>query len=164
MRFRGLKRSPEIERVHQRGALQICRMPYRRSRIGACTLRPSLYVFAATPRPAAGFLPQSGSTPLRKEPLRQTRTFRLRTAGTRHVVTQYWGAATKAAMSRKLVWIEQQRFRGFGCSECGWRFTPSGAPTGTSFDEMMRNFEAQRDKAFTLHVCADYPKSQDHKL
>jgi len=29
---------------------------------------------------------------------------------------------TEAAMSRRLVWIEQDRFRGFGCSECGWRF------------------------------------------
>jgi hypothetical protein len=63
-------------------------------------------------------------------------------------------------MSRKLVWIEQQRFRGFGCSECGWRFKPAGAPTGTSFDEMMHNFELQRDKEFTLHVCADHPRAK----
>ena len=70
------------------------------------------------------------------------------------------GVATKAAMNRKQVWIEQQRFRGFGCSECGWRFRPSGAPTGTSFDEMMRNFELQRDKEFTLHVCADHPRAK----
>jgi len=66
---------------------------------------------------------------------------------------------TKAAdeqMSRTLVWIEQQHFRGFGCSECGWRFEPAGAPIGTSFDEMMRNFEVQRDKEFTSHVCADH--------
>jgi hypothetical protein len=63
-------------------------------------------------------------------------------------------------MSRKLVWIEQPRFRGFGCSECGWRFQPSGAPTGASFDEMMHNFELQRDKEFTSHVCADHPRSQ----
>ncbi len=62
-------------------------------------------------------------------------------------------------MSRKLVWIEQQRFRGFGCSECGWRFQPFGPPAGASFDEMLRNFELQRDKEFTLHVCADRPKS-----
>jgi len=62
-------------------------------------------------------------------------------------------------MSRKLMWIEQARFRGFGCSECGWRFKASGAPTGTSFDEMMRNFELQRDQEFTLHVCADHPSA-----
>jgi len=63
-------------------------------------------------------------------------------------------------MSRKLVWIEQQRFRGFGCSECAWRFKPFGAPTGTSFDEMMRNFELQRDKEFTSHVCPDHPRAK----
>jgi hypothetical protein len=48
---------------------------------------------------------------------------------------------------RKLVWVERERFRGFGCSECGWVFNPSSAP----------NFELQRDKEFTLHVCADHP-------
>jgi hypothetical protein len=67
------------------------------------------------------------------------------------------------ATRRKLIWIEQQRFRGFGCSECGWRFKPSDATTGTSFNEMMRNFELQRDKEFASHVCADSPKSQEHK-
>jgi hypothetical protein len=66
------------------------------------------------------------------------------------------GAGTEAAMSRKLVWIELKRFRGFGCSECGWRFKSSGAPEGKSFDEMMRNFELQRDKEFDSHVCADH--------
>ena len=63
-----------------------------------------------------------------------------------------------AAMNRTLVWIEEQHFWGFGCSECGWRFEPSGAPTGTSFDEITRNFELQRDKEFTSHVCADHSK------
>jgi hypothetical protein len=61
-------------------------------------------------------------------------------------------------MNRNLVWIEQQRFRGFGCSQCGWRFETSGTPTGSSFNEMMRNFESQRDKEFRSHVCADHPK------
>ena len=60
-------------------------------------------------------------------------------------------------MSRKLVWIELKHFRGFGCSECGWRFKPPGDPEGKSFDEMMRNFELQRDKEFESHVCADHP-------
>ena len=50
-------------------------------------------------------------------------------------------------MSRKLVWMEQQHFRGWGCSECAWVFNPTSAP----------NFELQRDKEFTLHVCADHP-------
>jgi hypothetical protein len=64
---------------------------------------------------------------------------------------------------RKLIWIEQKRFRGFGCSECGWRFKPSGATTGKSFNEMMRNFELQRDQEFASHVCADSPKSHERK-
>jgi hypothetical protein len=64
-------------------------------------------------------------------------------------------------MSGKLIWIEQQRFRGFGCSECGWRFESTGRITGRSFDEMMRNFELQRDREFTLHVCADHPRSKN---
>jgi hypothetical protein len=65
--------------------------------------------------------------------------------------------AMQGAMNRKLVWIEQPHFRGFGCSECAWVFNPSAAPDGKSFDEMMRNFELQRDKVFRSHVCADHP-------
>src|ERR1017187_2637206 len=61
----------------------------------------------------------------------------------------------RAAMSRMLVWIAQRDFLGFGCSECGWRFEPSGAPVGTSFDEMICHFEFQRDLEFLSHVCAD---------
>jgi hypothetical protein len=41
-----------------------------------------------------------------------------------------------------------------------WVFNFSGAPTGKSFDEAMRNFELQRDKEFTLHVCADHPRAR----
>jgi hypothetical protein len=63
-------------------------------------------------------------------------------------------------MSRKLVWIEQPRFRGWGCSECAWVFNPSSTPTGKSFDEMMQNFELQRDGEFTSHVCADHPRAK----
>jgi hypothetical protein len=66
-------------------------------------------------------------------------------------------------MPRKLVWVEEDRFRGFACSECSWRFVSSAAPTGKSFDEMMRNFELQRDKEFTSHVCADHPRAEGAK-
>src|SRR6266852_7718471 len=61
---------------------------------------------------------------------------------------------------RELVWIEHDRFRGWGCSECAWVFNSSGAPTGKSLDEAKRNFELQRDKEFTLHVCADHPRAK----
>jgi hypothetical protein len=68
-----------------------------------------------------------------------------------------------AAMRRKLVWVEQPGLRCWGCSECAWVFNPSGAPSGKSFNESVRNFELQRDKEFTLHVCAQSPKSQRAK-
>jgi hypothetical protein len=64
------------------------------------------------------------------------------------------------AALRKLVWIEEDCFRGWGCSECAWVFNPSGAPTGKSLDEAKRNFELQRDKEFPLHVCADHPRAK----
>ena len=64
------------------------------------------------------------------------------------------------AALRKLVWIERDRFRGWGCSECAWIFNSSGAPTGRSLDEAKGNFVLQRDKEFTLHVCADHPRAK----
>jgi hypothetical protein len=66
-------------------------------------------------------------------------------------------------MSREMVWIQQQRFRGFGCSECGWRFNPGGGPSGESLDEMMRNFESLRDTEFKSHVCRDHPEGQQRE-
>ena len=61
---------------------------------------------------------------------------------------------------RRLVWIDGTRFRGFGCSKCAWVFNTSGSPVGNSFDEMMRNFELQRDREFSSHVCADHPRNR----
>jgi hypothetical protein len=62
-------------------------------------------------------------------------------------------------MHRKLVWIVEERFWGWGCSECAWVFNPSGSPTGKSLEEMIRNYEQQRDKEFTSHVCAEHPRA-----
>ncbi|OLB23095.1 MAG: hypothetical protein AUH15_04405 [Acidobacteriales bacterium 13_2_20CM_55_8] len=62
-----------------------------------------------------------------------------------------------------LVWIEERRFQGWGCSECGWRFTASDNLGGKSLVEMIRNFELQREKEFTSHVCADYPQTKSGK-
>jgi hypothetical protein len=70
----------------------------------------------------------------------------------------------KKQMPRSLVWIDEKRFRGFGCSECGWRFESFGAPTGTSFDEMMGHFELQRDREFSSHACADRPRNTSAKI
>ena len=61
-------------------------------------------------------------------------------------------------MPRELVWMDQPRFRGWGCSQCAWVFNPPGAPTGENFEEMKRNFESQRDKDFASHVCRNHPR------
>jgi hypothetical protein len=61
---------------------------------------------------------------------------------------------------RTLVWIEKQSFQGFACSECNWMFITSGALVGESLDEMKRKYEAQRDKEFAAHVCAQHPRAR----
>jgi hypothetical protein len=66
-------------------------------------------------------------------------------------------------MRRKLVWIEEPRFMGWGCAECAWVFNPSGSPTGKSVDEMMQNYEQQRNKDFAGHVCAGHPRAKNTK-
>jgi hypothetical protein len=66
-------------------------------------------------------------------------------------------------MRRQLVWIEEQRFEGWGCSECAWVFNSTGSPIGDSFDEMKQIYEQQRDKDFAAHVCAEHPKSKNIK-
>jgi hypothetical protein len=64
-------------------------------------------------------------------------------------------------MTRQLVWIEEPGFGGFGCSECGWRFEPSDASAGTTFEDLTVNLGLQLDQEFASHVCADHPKA-DH--
>jgi hypothetical protein len=61
-------------------------------------------------------------------------------------------------MPRKLVWIENQNFLGFGCSECNWMFKPVSALVGGSLDKMKQSYEAQRDKEFAAHVCVKHPR------
>jgi len=67
------------------------------------------------------------------------------------------------AMRRKLVWIEEQRFLGWGCSKCAWVFNPSGSPRGKSINEMKQHYERQRDKDFAAHVCAEHPRAKSDR-
>ena len=60
-------------------------------------------------------------------------------------------------MPRKLVWIENKNFQGFGCSECNWVFEPVGELGGKSLDEMKQKYEAGRDKEFAAHDCVRHP-------
>ena len=66
-------------------------------------------------------------------------------------------------MPRKLIWIARQSFEGFGCSECNWAFKTSGAFGGESLDDMKEKYEAQRDKEFAAHVCANHPRARSAK-
>jgi len=63
------------------------------------------------------------------------------------------------AALRKLVWIEHDRFRGWGCSECAWVFNSSSALPAKSLDEAKLNFELQRDKEFASHICGKHPRA-----
>jgi len=66
-------------------------------------------------------------------------------------------------MPRKLVWIENKNFQGYGCSECNCVFKPSGVFLRESLDEMMQKYEAQRDKEFAAHVCVKHPRATGPK-
>ena len=63
-------------------------------------------------------------------------------------------------MRREMVWIEKEDFRGWACSGCAWKFSPTGVPTGKTIDEMKQNYERQRDGDFESHVCAEHRKVQ----
>jgi len=64
-------------------------------------------------------------------------------------------------MRRRLIWIDEPRFLGWGCSECAWLFNPSGPPLGDSLEEMTRQYERQRTQDFAAHVCAEHRRSTD---
>jgi hypothetical protein len=66
-------------------------------------------------------------------------------------------------MQRKLTWIEEPRFQGWGCSECTWVLNPSGTRTGKSLDELKENYERRRDKEFAAHVCTEHPRAKNKK-
>jgi hypothetical protein len=66
-------------------------------------------------------------------------------------------------MSRKQVWREEQLVWVSGCSECAWVFKASGLPIGGTIDEMIQNYERQRDKEFAAHVCAEHPRGKNTK-
>jgi hypothetical protein len=62
--------------------------------------------------------------------------------------------------SRRLTWVDRLTFKGWGCSECDWRFYPSGPPMGESLEEMKRNFEMQLSEEFASHGCAKHPRAK----
>lgn len=64
---------------------------------------------------------------------------------------------------RQMVWIANARMETWGCSECSWIFKPSGPPVGNCMEEMIHNFEGQRDKDCALHVCAAHARPMNNR-
>jgi hypothetical protein len=56
-------------------------------------------------------------------------------------------------MPRGVAWIKNENFQGYGCSECDWKYKPSGELAGASLDEMKKKYQVERDKEFAAHVC-----------
>ena len=84
----------------------------------------------------------------------------------KHFPTEEWlmsQAGAKRRMARRLVWIDETRLRGFGCAECAWVFNPCGMPTGSSLDEMMRTFEARRDREVFISCLRGSPKEHQRQ-
>jgi len=71
----------------------------------------------------------------------------------------YLARRPRVATSRTLIWIEEPRFQGWGCSGYAWVLSPSGSPDGKSFEEMKEEHERLRDKEFVAHVCAEHPRA-----
>src|SRR6266849_8744813 len=61
---------------------------------------------------------------------------------------------------RKMTWVKSALSESWACSQCAWVFKPSGPPRGTTLDEMMQNFERQRDREFASHLCAEHPRTK----
>jgi hypothetical protein len=59
-------------------------------------------------------------------------------------------------MPRGLAWIKTQDFQGYGCSECDWKYKPTGLLSDEPLDEMKKKYEAERDKEFVGHACVNY--------
>ena len=64
---------------------------------------------------------------------------------------------------RQMVWIKTTRAQGWGCSQCSWMFNPLGPPIGNCLDEMMQNYEREREMEYLLHSCAQYPKPEGNQ-
>jgi hypothetical protein len=65
-----------------------------------------------------------------------------------------------ARVSRQMVWTKTPQMEAWTCFACSWAFQPFGPPRGNSLQEMMTNYELQRDKEYASHVCREFPKQQ----
>jgi hypothetical protein len=116
-----------ISETHASKLLEVCRFPDRRPKRSHVNFRISIYAICATPRLGNGFSPAISQYAV-SEGIAIGKAERC--VPRQHASTRS-GPAREAAMSRELIWIDQERFRGFGCSACGWRFQPSSAAAST---------------------------------
>jgi hypothetical protein len=68
-------------------------------------------------------------------------------------------ANPKRFSRREMVWIKTARMEAWTCFACAWTFQPSGPPVGDSLEEMMLNYEHQRDAEYASHVCGMCPRN-----
>jgi hypothetical protein len=66
---------------------------------------------------------------------------------------------SRLATLRTLIWIEELRFLGWGCSECAWVLRAQGPRDGSSIEEM-GNYGRMRDKEFAAHACVEHPRAK----
>ena len=57
--------------------------------------------------------------------------------------------------------VEKGDFQGWVCSECAWKFKPSGVLSGNTIDEMKQEYERQRDNEFASHLCREHPSAKN---
>lgn len=62
--------------------------------------------------------------------------------------------------TRQMVWVKTRQMEAWTCSACAWAFNPSGPPLGNSLEEMMLNYELQRDEEYADHRCAENPRTE----
>jgi len=60
---------------------------------------------------------------------------------------------------RQMVWIKTACVQGWGCSQCNWTFNPLGPPIGDCLDDMMQNYERERDSECLLHSCVEHARA-----
>jgi len=62
----------------------------------------------------------------------------------------------ETSVSRQMVWNKTPHIEAWTCCACAWVFRPSGPPLGISLDDMICNYELQRDREYANHVCAEH--------
>lgn len=65
---------------------------------------------------------------------------------------------------RQMVWTKTARMEAWTCVACAWAFQPFGPPVGKSLEEMMLNYELQRDAEYAAHVCAMCPRTASQQI